>query len=491
MNSSHTPWRRLWNFISGNSCGWLLLSILLIPLLQLAGNMCGRELILYHPEWEHELCAAAAVLWAVLACISRRRINRAGRICAYLCPPAAMIFSTAAVLLRGECPADVISVIIVCIASLCVFVCCTGGKMLKKSIGILCAVLSAAAFFFFDSFTVPLLLIGLCLCAIYFLKDSRAQTAAALMYGLLFCISAVFIAAAGVFVVLDVQAVVTSSEKIPSPDGTQSAQLFHVDEGALGCSQYMQVEESGEGINVLIGRLKNSRRIDLENYTHIYDSEKDELLLLRWSDNSTLLIGGDRVLLDQTIQQISFTPYVDVITRSDEDGSLHYYGIGREYTSKLYRQRRAIEPFVADAAQEYLLSEHLQSDDKEFWTQEQIKKWSINDRLWNPVINLAEHEGEYVSQDAVMQRISVLIGQQAEHDVMNVKIFRVNGVYFARTMLNVNLWTPYELYFYHPALDRLIFLDKFADEEIMGLKIHQEEFRKDWIEAFTYAQEGA
>ena len=50
-------------------------------------------------------------------------------------------------------------------------------------------------------------------------------------------------------------------------------------------------------------------------------------------------------------------------------------------------------------------------------------------------------------------------------------LIRADDLWFLQIMLNVNLWTPYELYWYNPVSDRLVEMTTFDGKEVVGLEI--------------------
>ena len=50
-------------------------------------------------------------------------------------------------------------------------------------------------------------------------------------------------------------------------------------------------------------------------------------------------------------------------------------------------------------------------------------------------------------------------------------LIRADDLWFLQVMLNVNLWTPYELYWYNPVSDRLVEMTTFDGKEVVGLEI--------------------
>ena len=63
-----------------------------------------------------------------------------------------------------------------------------------------------------------------------------------------------------------------------------------------------------------------------------------------------------------------------------------------------------------------------------------------------------------------------------EHDIISAKILKTNNNYYIVVSLNVNMWSPYDLYLYDKNLNTLILLYTFDGEDIIG--INDESFKK-------------
>lgn len=57
-----------------------------------------------------------------------------------------------------------------------------------------------------------------------------------------------------------------------------------------------------------------------------------------------------------------------------------------------------------------------------------------------------------------------------EHDLMKIKVIQTNKNYYVVTELNVNMWSPYEFYYYDKENNKLKYLYTFDGEEIIGVK---------------------
>lgn len=58
------------------------------------------------------------------------------------------------------------------------------------------------------------------------------------------------------------------------------------------------------------------------------------------------------------------------------------------------------------------------------------------------------------------------------HDIIGNKIFVIDNLYFVEVELNVNMWSPYELYYYDIKNNKLIKYYTFDNIDIVGIKIN-------------------
>lgn len=57
-----------------------------------------------------------------------------------------------------------------------------------------------------------------------------------------------------------------------------------------------------------------------------------------------------------------------------------------------------------------------------------------------------------------------------EHDIFTAKIIKTNKNYYAVVSLNVNLWTPYNLYIYDKNTNSLKMIHQFDGEDVIAIK---------------------
>lgn len=69
----------------------------------------------------------------------------------------------------------------------------------------------------------------------------------------------------------------------------------------------------------------------------------------------------------------------------------------------------------------------------------------------------------------IIKKVSLL-----EHSIMDNKIFRLSNKHYVIVSSNVNLWSPYSLYYYDNEEDQLIELYTFNGENVVGIKLEDE-----------------
>lgn len=247
--------KRLFEQLTKSACALMLITELFLPVIGGVGSLTGRTLVLYLPGIEHEVRAAVMAALAVMAFASHKRMNRFARIMAAFLPPVTFVCGFMAMInlpLTGSRLAnsvDVLCIALECVLSVCVFLRCAPRSELKIVMAILSGILLP--------FISLLLLFGLA-----------------------------FVGWGGH----------SESEPAVSPDGKREATLVYIDEGALGSSDWLEIRERGEGVNILIGRLRALKRVYLDSRYAGYDGEN--FASLEWRDQDTLLIGGVEAEID-------------------------------------------------------------------------------------------------------------------------------------------------------------------------------------------------
>ena len=77
--------------------------------------------------------------------------------------------------------------------------------------------------------------------------------------------------------------------------------------------------------------------------------------------------------------------------------------------------------------------------------------------------------GNDVSDDPLYKKIAIQIAS-LEYDMFYPKIYRVGEEFYVTRLKNVNLSSPYDLYKYNVATDKLELICEMINEEIIGFK---------------------
>jgi len=273
--------------VKNHACAWLCGILYLVPALRSVG-LPKRELILYHEAAVYIGIALLAVVLSVIAFTNYKNMNLWERFFAGLAPTVAMLH--AFLMLPGMKEwIGAVCGLVGCIAALAVFVRCSSGAPLRGILGIVCGIVMI-----FSGWVGAAVVIGLGCIALVLMKEGRLKAFLGAVYGAAGTFTVLILLAGILFAVTDFGAEY-SSEALDSPDGRYTARLVFVDEGALGSSQYVLVEEKGAGINVLIGRLQKSERIFLDELNYVYDWDNESFVPFEWADEHTLTVDGRRV----------------------------------------------------------------------------------------------------------------------------------------------------------------------------------------------------
>ena len=86
-----------------------------------------------------------------------------------------------------------------------------------------------------------------------------------------------------------------------------------------------------------------------------------------------------------------------------------------------------------------------------------------------PIV-IRDESGGTVDDDPVLAEIAELF-RNHPHDVFDMKIYRIDGEYLLCFAENVNLHTPYLIYYYNTAQKKVYLLYQFEDEYIEAVRI--------------------
>ncbi len=462
--------KRIGKWFLRNACVWMLALVLIVPLLHIVGLLTGRELVLYAPQNEFPIRAALLTVLSVIACIGRKDAGRASRVCSMMLPTMTVVCEVFPCIgatyfdweIRLTQSADVFFVMLECAAAVVAYIACSGQKIGRALLGLGMGVLLPLGILLSMLSGWGWLVLGAAVvgCVVY----AGAKSLVGMLSGFLCALMMTLC----LFVSLSMTDYrVDVSAEVSSPDGMKAARLVHP-KNLMDCSQRLKIYEDGRGIWVGIGHLRKVETINLKNeYAHVYDEEAQEFLPLSWQDNDTILLDGDAVRRDG---ELPFERYIDVLIIDDSVSCINQYcalGAKKTGTGELQFRYYASMPFEADEMEVYEVNRSHCTK----LTEEQDLLWQSEH--WVSAITQVEKDGELSAPDETMKRMFELVHEQAEHWIMNLKVYKVGDEYFIRTMLNVNLWTPYELFRYDAKQDELVLLHTFDGMEIAGIHLHE------------------
>lgn len=238
-------------------CFMMIAVQLTVPVLARLGAMTGRTLYLYRPEWEHEIRALLMLVLTILVCqLHDRRSDTAG-ICAACLLPVTFVcgfLSIIPLMHEQERIAGAED-------SLCIFAECV-----------------MAAFIFFR-----------------YARKSGWKIASGCLAAAIAPVLAIFLFFSLIFVGFGA---ISVSEPVPSPDGTEEAYTVYLDSGALGGDLYLEIRESGAGVNGLIGRLRRQECISLNDSAYSTWMDYD----VEWLRKDALTVAGIPVYREKALE---------------------------------------------------------------------------------------------------------------------------------------------------------------------------------------------
>ncbi len=219
--------------------GMMILAVQAV-ILSWVGGLTGRELVLYQPLAYVELTGLGITILAGLMLRKKIRMNCIGRAFLYAALPVVLL-GDFDLLQRSQEGMEIICVLFSAAGAWSAYLRHTGpGRGIRGIVNIISGILTAALIFWA---LVSALFMG-------FGKDGTAVLA-------------------------------------ESPDGSKIASIYYVDAGATGGEEYLYIRESGEGMNVLIGRLRRFRRYELD-----MNNWNPEGRVIQWLDQDTVSVDG-------------------------------------------------------------------------------------------------------------------------------------------------------------------------------------------------------
>ncbi len=111
-------------------------------------------------------------------------------------------------------------------------------------------------------------------------------------------------------------------------------------------------------------------------------------------------------------------------------------------------------------------TEAFEPDDMEIYEVRGLSFWE--NRIGR--LKITDSKGERIAVTKELYNICDAM-QYIDHDILYLTIFRIGDELFAGVALNVNLWMPYEFYYYNKPSGRLVFLYEFADRSVVSIRM--------------------
>ena len=158
------------------------------------------------------------------------------------------------------------------------------------------------------------------------------------------------------------------------------------------------------------------------------------------------------------IRKYNFNNSIFVITSDDLTNELHYYEINK------WKYKRKINEFKSDEIEIFKVDNNCYNDRTDlenhiFLNQLIIEKCTIKDNLENNI-----------EINGYLEKIIKLVSKKEKHAIIGNTIIKTNDEYYVIVGLNVNLWTPYELYKYDKKRNKLKLIYTFDNENVVGIK---------------------
>ena len=146
-------------------------------------------------------------------------------------------------------------------------------------------------------------------------------------------------------------------------------------------------------------------------------------------------------------QREDFESVLEVMTEDDGTGERHCYALGAGET-----QCRSCTPFEPEPCVFY-------EGFNQGWEENRLVGTEFSTASGDPLTPTPE-------TDAILGCI-----EKNEHQLLRVWLIRAGGQWFVQAELNVNLWTPYEFYWYDPERGGLRLVHVFNGEYMIALRI--------------------
>lgn len=158
------------------------------------------------------------------------------------------------------------------------------------------------------------------------------------------------------------------------------------------------------------------------------------------------------------IRRFDFNNSIFVITQNRNTNEIHYYEVNN------WEYKRNINEFESDKIEVFKVDNECYNNRADIenhiaLNQLIIEKCTIKDDL-----------EKNIEINGYIEKIIKLVSKKEKHDIIGNTIIKVNDEYYVVIELNVNLWSPYELYKYSKEKNKLKLIYTFDGEEVIGIK---------------------
>ena len=166
-----------------------------------------------------------------------------------------------------------------------------------------------------------------------------------------------------------------------------------------------------------------------------------------------IFFNVQKILSDYNSTNIS----IRVITEDEQDQTKEYWGINN------HDREISVKKFKADDTKTYYLYNCYDSS---------IKDDGIRNDITDNCVMYDENKN-IIQKNNEIEKIISLVANTETHSITSVKILDKNGNYYVRVRLNVNLWCPYELYYFDKDNNKLKLIHTFSEKDVVGIKTNE------------------
>lgn len=147
-----------------------------------------------------------------------------------------------------------------------------------------------------------------------------------------------------------------------------------------------------------------------------------------------------------------FTNSIYVITEDEVNSNITYYEVNDRNVKRKVNKFQSDDMIIYNA--EYNCFDRFEN--------------TVN---WDKCLIFDDNDNIVEMNEYFMDIINLV--SKIDHDIIRLKIISINNEYYVVVELNVNLWTPYDLYKYDKTNKILKLIYTFDGEDVIGIKIKE------------------